>query len=165
MNTPRLMETLITGFWLGATQISLGFCLMSGAGASSLMIFLLIAIWIAGSAAGVSLIKARIGILVFLFALALCLASRILFHVFPYGGIGTAVGLAAAFCCGGYAGSFLRTRTADWGEVRRVLLHENNGFIAGCFLGTCILFFSAAFLSVGAALLGCALLAKRIGWG
>jgi len=74
----------------------------------------------------------------------------------------TAVGLCAGALAGAYAGHFLRERAPDWGDVRALLLHENNGFVAGYAAAGALLFVSARALDAAAAVLGAVLLGRSL---
>jgi hypothetical protein len=60
---------------------------------------------------------------------------------------------------GCYAGVFLGLRAPAWGSARPLLLHENNGFVAGIAAAGALLFVSAHVLDAAVGLLGAGLLA------
>jgi hypothetical protein len=76
----------------------------------------------------------------------------------PFHPLASAAGLAAGAVAGSYAGVFLGRRAVTWGDARRLLLHENNGFVAGIAAGGALLFASTRALDAAAGLLGVALL-------
>lgn len=155
------LEIFGTGLWLALMQVSLGFALLCGAGATILFYFLLIAIWIAGSAFGV-LARGRISSMVcFLLAMALAIAAHVSLAMQPFGGAGFLICLASGLLCGFYAGLFFRERIAGLNNVRLVLLHENNGFMAGYVVATLFLFVSVTALHVVAIVLAAALVGLR----
>lgn len=162
-----VVEAVATGFFLGLTQVALGFALLSGAGASALRFFALTAAWLTGSAfgalsasrGGAATASRGTGLLVT--ALLGALAARAALSLAPFHVASSGAGLLAGALMGGYAGRFLGERAPAWGEVRALLLHENNGFIAGFAAASLLLFVSARALDAVVGGLGFALLAAR----
>ncbi|APR82525.1 Hypothetical protein A7982_07874 [Minicystis rosea] len=162
-----VIEAIVTGTFLGLTQTALGFALLAGAGASALLFFALTAAWIAGgviaSAILVPRARAHTGARLLAVVLVALGLARVALARWPFHPLVSAVGLIAGLCAGGYAGLFLGTRAAAWGEPRPLLLHENNGFIAGIAVGGGLLFVSTRALDVVAGALGIALLTWSAG--
>jgi len=161
MGRRHAAEAFATGAWLGGMQLSLGFAQMAGAGAAALLFLAHTAAWIAGGALGVML-GARRSTVLLATALAVAFAARSLLEAAPFLPLAVGAGLTAGALCGAYAGSFLRTRAAAWGEVRRLLLHENNGFITGYGAGALLLFVDTRALDGCLALLGLILLIPQL---
>jgi hypothetical protein len=156
-------EAMGTGAFLGLAQTALGFALLAGSGASALLFFALTAAWLAGGALGAALLvpRARGGTERRLLALALVVfaAARAVLAHWPFHPLAAAACLAAGAIAGGYAGVFLGLRASAWGEARALLLHENNGFVAGIAAGGALLFVSTHALDAAVALSGVGLLA------
>jgi len=143
----RALQASLVGLSLGLLQLSLGFGLMRGAGASAALFFGLIACWIGGGAFGSRSVRtAKAGLVWLLLSLLLLLFALVQLERASFAPSSAWLGLGAAFGVGGYAGAFLAERSASWGSARRVLLHENNGFILGYALGTFILLGAASLL-------------------
>jgi hypothetical protein len=159
-------EAIVTGLFLGLAQTALAFALLTGSGASALLFFALTAAWIAGGALGAALLAPRVqpgreARLLALVLVALGLARWVL-ACRPFHPLASAAGLAAGAIAGGYAGVFLAGRASTWGDARRLLLHENNGFVAGIAAGGALLFASTRALDAAAGVLGAALLAASL---
>jgi hypothetical protein len=157
-------EAIVTGAFLGLAQTALAFALLTGSGASALLFFALTAVWIAGGALGAALLVPRLrpgseARLLALVLVALVLARWGLAR-WPFHPLASAAGLGAGVIAGCYAGVFLGGRASTWGDARRLLLHENNGFVAGIAAGGALLFVSTRALDAAAGLLGAALLAS-----
>jgi hypothetical protein len=164
-------EAIATGLFLGLAQTALAFALLTGSGASALLFFALTAAWIAGGAVGAAHLAPRVrpGQQARLLALVLVVlgVARWVLARWPLHPLVSAGGLAAGAVAGCYAGVFLGARARTWGDARRLLLHENNGFVAGIAAGGALLFASTRALDAAAGLLGTALLAAslaRRGW-
>jgi hypothetical protein len=162
-------EAIVTGLFLGLAQTALGFALLTGSGASVLLFFALTAAWIAGGALGAALVARRVSpageawflaLVLVVLGVAWCVLGR-----WPYHSLASAVGLAAGAIAGCYAAVFLAARAQAWGDARRLLLHENNGFVAGIAAGGALLFASTHALDAAAALLGIALLGSSLAGG
>jgi hypothetical protein len=138
VTTNRIVEAWGAGIWLGLTQLTLGFAIVHGAGAAAILFFALTAAWLAGGAAGATILRGR-HLFLLPAALALVAGARLALGHAPFGTPSLLLGLLAGAASGAYAGSFLAGRAAAWREVRRLLLHENNGFIAGYVLGAALL--------------------------
>lgn len=161
MSRRQIAEAFATGAWLGGLQLSLGFALMAGAGAAAVLFFALTAAWLAGGVLGVLGGAARHTWLLTL-ALAATLLARVMLAAAPFLPLSVGAGLAAGVAAGAYAGAFLRSRAAEWGQVRLLLLHENNGFICGYVLGAVLLFLDARALDASLAALGAILLLTQL---
>lgn len=162
----RALEAAATGAWLGLTQAALGFALLSGAGASAALFFALLGVWLAGGLAGTLGRGGQAGAgqrRALLLGAALCgaAAARAALWRWPFSAAPTWAGLAAGALAGAYAGRFLRDRSVDWGDARRLLLHENNGFLFGFVVAGSLLFVSAHVLWAAVLVGGLGLL----GWG
>jgi len=153
----RHAEALLTGAWLGLTQVALGFALMSGHGGSATLYFALTATWLAGGAGGV-FCGARLGLPLLAGALSLAAGARLSLLFAPFGHLGLLLSLAAALAAGAYAGHFLRDRAREWPRVGALLLAENNGFIVGYVAAGALLFVDARWLDGLVAGLGGALI-------
>jgi hypothetical protein len=162
MRLEHKAEAFATGAWLGLTQAALGFSLMAGAGASATMFLLLTGVWIGAGAAGVTLVPRRAAAPLLGAALAAAVAARLALAAAPFQIWAVAADLAAGALCGAYAGAFLRHRAAAWGTVRALLLHENNGFVAGFAAAGGLLLAGARALDVTAVTLGVSLLAWSV---
>jgi hypothetical protein len=167
---PRALvaEALVTGLFLGVVQTALAFALLTGSGASPLLFFALTAAWIAGGALGAALLARRVRperqarlLAVVLIAFG---GARWVLAGWPFHPLASAGGLAAGAVAGCYAGVFLGVRASTWGDARRLLLHENNGFVAGIAAGGALLFASSRALDAAAGLLGTALLVASSPW-
>jgi len=132
------IEAFATGAWLGLTQVALGFALMAGAGASALIFFGLTAAWLGGGCLGLLVARGRVTALLW-GALVLAVVARFWLAASPFSATSTLVALLAGAAAGAYSGAFLRHRAMEWQEVRQLLLHENNGFIAGYVLAAALL--------------------------
>jgi hypothetical protein len=156
-------EAIGTGAFLGLVQTALGFALLTGSGASALLFFALTAAWIAGGAVGAALLvpRARRGTDTRLLTLALVVlaAARAALACWPFHPLAAAAGLGAGAIAGGYAGVFLGLRAPAWGDARPLLLHENNGFVAGIAAAGALLFVSTHALDAAVGLSGAGLLA------
>jgi hypothetical protein len=156
-------EAIATGAFLGLTQTALGFALLSGSGASALLFFALTASWLAGGALGAALLapraRHRTDPRLLAFALVAFAVARTALVRWPFHPLAAAVGFGAGAVAGGYAGLFLGTRAAAWGNARPLLLHENNGFVAGIAAGGALLFVSTHALDAAVGLSGAGLLA------
>jgi hypothetical protein len=157
-------EAIATGVFLGLAQTALGFALLTGSGASALLFFALTAAWIAGGALGAGLLAPRmragrdaglLALVLVAFGLARWALAR-----WPFHPVVSAAGIGAGVVAGCYAGVFLGGRASTWGDARRLLLHENNGFVTGIAAGGALLFVSTRALDAAAGLLGMALLAS-----
>jgi len=162
---PLAVEAMATGFFLGTAQVALGFSILAGAGASALRFFALTAAWIAGAALGV-LGGGRggpaFGIRLLAASLLGVASARAALIGAPFHDASSAAGLLAGALTGAYAGSFLGERAPAWGDVRALLLHENNGFLAGFASAWALLFASARALDRSLGVLGIVLLAARL---
>jgi hypothetical protein len=157
------VEATATGFFLGLVQVALGFALLAGADASALRFFALTAAWLAGSALGVlrggrgdASSTRLLAVALVAIAVARAALARAPFH-----DAAAVLGLFAGALAGGYAGRFLGERAATWGDVRALLVHENNGFIAGFAAGSLLLCVSARALDAAVGALGAFLLGSR----
>jgi hypothetical protein len=153
------IEAFATGAWLAFLQVALGFALVAGAGASALVFFALTACWLAGGAVAILALRGRSGAPLLVVALGLGVLARLALVAAPFAAHATALGLLAGAAGGGYAGSYLGERSRQSGDTRRVLLHENNGFVAGFLAaGLCLLasvyVVDAIVLGLGGLLLG-----------
>lgn len=148
-----------TGAWLGAAQVSLGFAMLVGIGASAVVYFALLAGWIAAGAIGAaSRPRARGHLLVAFLSL---LAMRALSIAMPFGTLTIVVALACCVACGSYAGAFIAHEGSQAAEPRRFLLHENNGFVVGFAAASALLYLSIHLLDALVAAGGVALLVTR----
>jgi len=158
-----LAEAMGTGAFLGLVQASLGFALLAGSGASALLFFALTASWIAGGVAGAALLvpRARSGTSARLLVLVLVVlaVARAALARWPFHPLASAAALGAGAVAGGYAGVFLGLRAPAWGDARALLLHENNGFVAGIAAAGALFFVSTRALDAAVILSGAALLA------
>ncbi len=158
---PLAAEAAATGSWLGATQVALGFGLMASAGSSITLFLLFIATWLLGGALGATLMVDRL-LTVLLGSAALAAAgARWALAAWPMSAAATVCGLGAGFVAGAYAGAYLRARAGEWDQVRRLLLHENNGFLVGYVAATASLFYSATVLELPLDALAAALLVAQ----
>jgi hypothetical protein len=157
-------EAMGTGVFLGLVQTALAFALLAGSGASAILFFALTGAWIAGGALGAALLvpRARGRTETGLLALALFApaGARVALVSWPFHLLAAAAGLGAGAVAGAYAGVFLGLRARVWADARSVLLHENNGFVAGIAAGGALLFVSTHALDAAAALAGAVLLAR-----
>jgi hypothetical protein len=161
---------MATGAWLGLVQVGLGFALLAGSGASAFLFFALTGAWLGGGALGVlggwarSAPRSRASMGPWLLGLSLVAVglARVVLAQSRFSDAFTAVGLGAGAFAGAYAGHFLRERAPDWGDVRALLLHENNGFVAGYAAAGALLFVSARALDAAAAVLGVVLLGRSL---
>jgi len=149
-----------TGLWLGLQQVALGFALMAGAGGTAILFFAFLAAWIAGGAVGAA--WGRRPRLSLAAAFVLAVAARLALEAWPFTPLSIAVTLAAGAASGAYAGLFLRERAPAWGDPRRLLLWENNGFVSGYALAGILLFWSSHVLEGLTAVLGLLLFADRL---
>lgn len=158
-----VLEATATGVFLGFAQVALGFALLTGAGASALLVFALTAAWLAGGALSAAVLGARAcrPSRALTVALAAFGTARAALVAWPYSPLSIGMGLGAGALAGGYAALFLRDRASAWGDARPLLLHENNGFVAGIAVGGGLLLVSTRALDAAAGALGGALLA----WG
>lgn len=160
----RAAEAAATGLWLGLTQVALGFALLSGAGASAALFFGLVGAWLAGGLAGaLGRAPPRSGrgrALLLGAALLGAAGARAALERAPFEAGAAGAGLAAGALAGAYAGRFLRDRAAAGWDPRALLLHENNGFVAGFVAAGALLFVSTRALDGAALLVGLLLL----GW-
>jgi hypothetical protein len=156
----QALEAAATGAWLGLAQVTLGFALLAGVGASAAMFFALLGAWLAGGVAGALAGRRERGVLLGA-ALVAIVAARGVLSQWPFSGAGAWVGLGAGALAGAYAARFLRDRAAAGWDVRALLLHENNGFLTGFVAGAALLFVSARVLDVAVVVGGVGLCA----WG
>jgi hypothetical protein len=159
-------EAVATGCFLGFSQVALGFALLTGAGASALIFFALTATWLAGGALFAAVVPARVlgpsGLRLLAIAIAALASARAALSQWPYDARSTLMGLLAGLLAGGYAGHFLRDRAPLWGSARPLLLHENNGFVAGIAGGGALLLVSTRALDAATISLGAALLVAQV---
>lgn len=160
----RVLEAVATGVWLGLTQVALGFALLGGAGASAVLFFALTAAWILGGAIGVTWVRGRAGIALLAAALVVASSARLLLLTAPFASGATLAAFAAGLLCGGYAGSFFASRASIWGDTRRLLFHENNGFLVGLTGAGALLLLVPLALDPAALALGVLLLGARVAW-
>jgi hypothetical protein len=160
----RILEAMGTGIWLGLVQVALGFAVLGGAGASAVLFFGLTAAWIFGGALGVTWVRGRAGILLLAFALAVAAVARLWLLASAFDTGATICAFIAAMLCGAYAGSFFAARANIWQDSRRLLLHENNGFLLGLTSAAVSLLLIPSALDPAALTLGLALLAARLVW-
>ncbi len=154
---PLAAEAVATGSWLGATQVALGFGLMASAGSSITLFLSFIATWLLGGVLGATLMVGRL-LMVLLGSAALASAgARWALAAWPMTAAATVAGLGAGLVAGAYAGAYLRARAPEWDQVRRLLLHENNGFVVGYVAASASLLHSAAVLELPVAVLAAAL--------
>jgi hypothetical protein len=152
------MEAFGAGCWLGLAQVSLGFAVMAGAGASALLFFLLTGVWIAGGVVGMTQGR-RLGTgRLLLGSVVLVAAARVCLWLAPFWLASTVLGLAAGFLPGAYSGSFIRSRSERFGKISSLLFNENNGFITGYLLAAGLLFVDVFWLDAAAVLLAATLL-------
>lgn len=149
----------MTGLWLGLAQVALSYALLVGAGASAVQVFLVTGAWLAGGAVGT---RSRRSMPLLALALVALVAARLALSFAPFARPAAAVALVAAIACGAYAGSFLATRAALFGDTSAVLFHENNGFLVGWILGGGLLFVHPLGLEVAVLVLGVLLLAEAL---
>lgn len=154
-------EAMATGSWLGATQVALGFALMTGAGASITLFLLFIATWLLGGALGATLAADRLLTVLLGSAALATTGARWALGAWSMSSAATAAGLGAGLVAGAYAGAYLRARAPEWDQVRRLLLHENNGFLVGYVLASASLFHSAIALELPVGILAAALLVAQ----
>jgi hypothetical protein len=158
-----MAEAIGTGAFLGLVQTALGFALLAGSGASAILFFALTGAWIAGGALGAALLvprargRAETGLLAL--ALIAPAGARLALASSPFHPLAVAAGLGAGAVAGAYAGVFLGLRARAWGDARSLLLHENNGFVAGIAAAGALLFVSTHALDAAVVLAGAALLA------
>jgi len=162
MKTAQAAETLLTGIWLGLSQVCLGFSIMASAGASALWFFLTLLIWLCGSAAGVVLLKPGTGRYLIFVALLSAIAARQALMSLPFDNGALIIGLSAAFILGAYAGLFFRERSMEWNQVRLLLFYENNGFLLGFVAGSALIFVSGVALTSAVFLSGSVLVIWRL---
>ncbi len=160
----RIVEAVATGFWLGLAQVALGFALLGGAGASAVLFFGLTAAWIFGGAVGVTWVRGRAGALLLAVALAAAAGARVTLLTSPFAPGAVTAALVAGLLCGAYAGSFFASRVSLWGDTRRLLLHENNGFLLGLTAAGVSLLLTPRALDPTALALGVTLLGVRLAW-
>ncbi len=127
------IELLLTGFWLGHSQVALGFHLLLSQGAGVAFYFAMLALWLAGALAGtITPVGGRRGLALQAvaaggFGLALVTARNLPFSPWSLGTI-----LAAVLLLGAFGGWFIQDRATAAGKgAARVLFHENNGFVLG----------------------------------
>lgn len=136
-------DFFFTGFWLGTSQVALAFHLLYSQGASVIYYFALIALWLSGSVVALAFVSnASSGPWLKAACLVLFLLSALVARADAFSTTSLAVLLLAVISFGVYAGWFLRVSVGRIGEVRRVMLHENNGFILGYALSGMLLFYS-----------------------
>lgn len=156
-------EFFFTGFWLGASQVSLAFHLLYSQGASVVYYFALIALWLLGSVLSLLLLgRASLGPWLKASCLALFLASVIAARTNAFDSLSLILLVSAIAAFGLYAGWFLKFSVGGLGDVRAVMLHENNGFIAGYAAGGVLLFFSVVAIDLLSLFCGCLLLAHGL---
>lgn len=149
-----------TGLWLGLLQTALGYALLAESGSSILLYFAALIVWIAGGAVGAALPMTNSRPLLLAAGIAaIAAAGALAAHPFTPEAAGAA--LTAGFLAGVFAGRFLALRSLDFGDARRVLFLENNGFVVGLALGLVFLFVDPLALAISTALLWSALLADR----
>lgn len=143
MRSRENFDLAVNGFWLGSAQVGLVFHLIYSQGAGVLFYFSLISLWLLGSIAGMKLVSDRY------LALKLEIAALVSFGVAalvarsaPFTAWSLVCVLLAVILISGYAGWFLKSRTTAYGDVSRVLLFENNGFVAGYAVAGALLFYS-----------------------
>ncbi|MCA9803682.1 MAG: hypothetical protein KC777_17040 [Cyanobacteria bacterium HKST-UBA02] len=143
MRNRENFDLTVNGFWLGSAQVGLVFHLIYSQGAGVLFYFALIALWLLGSIAGMKLVnnrylamKLEVAALIFFGLAALVTRSA------PFTPWSLACVLLAVILISGYAGWFLKSRATAYGDVSRVLLFENNGFVLGYAVAGALLFYS-----------------------
>lgn len=157
----RAAEAAATGSWLGATQVALGFALMAGAGSSVTLFLFFVATWLLGGALGATLAADRLLTVLLGSAVLAATGARCALAAWPMSAAATAAGLGAGLIAGAYAGAYLRARAPEWDQVRRLLLHENNGFLVGYLAASASLFYSATVLELPLGALAAALLVAQ----
>ncbi len=131
---PASLLALGIGLWLALLQFAYFFLLEVRLTSRATSFFTALFFWLIGFLVGLNLANRRaFPILVGLAPLAYYLAFLLL-RCFPHQlSILPAVGVCIAVA-GALAGSFFPYGTDHFPDVRRLLLHENNGFIVGILL-------------------------------
>lgn len=145
------------GFWLGVSQVALGFHLLYSQGAAVVYYFALVSVWLFGSVIALVALKSQFKeVYIGCGCLLLLVAAFGMARLQPFGALSLALLLLSSLVQGVFAGWFLKSRIASGGSVSSVMLHENNGFIAGYGVAGALLFFSISkldLLAVGAGVL------------
>ncbi|MBI1272435.1 hypothetical protein GC174_18570 [bacterium] len=145
------------GFWLGVSQVALGFHLLYSQGAAVVYYFALVSVWLFGSVIALVALKSKVkGVYLGLGCLLLLIVAFGAARLQPFGAMSLALLLLSSLIQGVFAGWFLKSRIALGGSVSSVMLHENNGFISGYGVAGALLFFSVSkldLLAVGAGVL------------
>ena len=137
------------GFWLGVSQVALGFHLLYSQGAAVIYYFALVSVWLAGSVIALVAIKSKVnGFYLGCGCLLVLMAAFIAARLEPFGSLSLLVLLLSGLVQGVFAGWFLKSRIACGGSVSSVMLHENNGFIVGYAAAGALLFFSISSLDL-----------------
>ncbi len=152
-------ELVLTGFWLGVSQVGLAFHLLFTQGAHVVHYFMLLTLWLSGSACGLLYgLRKMIGIGLAAGGLLLYFATAGLSNAPALTAWSLAVIIMAVLAHSGYAGWYLRSRVQLTNAVREVLMFENIGFVCGYTVAACSLFFSIAAINLTSLISGCSLL-------
>jgi hypothetical protein len=127
------LDLYLTGFWLGLTQVGLGFHLLASQGAGALFYFATLALWLGGSVAGTfHRGSTTFGRGLLLVVTVAYLPTALIARWAPFTGWSLIAGLLSVALAGAFAGWFLQDRVAlSSSGVAATLFHENNGFLAG----------------------------------
>jgi len=163
MKPSIVFDLTLTGLLLGAAQVALFFHMLATTGAMVIVPFLLIVIWLIGSISGLRISESpRAGFAILLTGLLLLSITILTKEQLQFSALGTTLSCVSALCFGAFGGWFLKVWIKRTGEVSRVLLHENNGFIAGYTLAAALLFSSAKNLNALLVLLAVLALARSL---
>ncbi|MEZ4537309.1 MAG: hypothetical protein R3D26_20260 [Cyanobacteriota/Melainabacteria group bacterium] len=115
------------GFWLGVSQVALGFHLLYSQGAAVIYYFALVSVWLAGSVIALVAIKSKFkGVYLGSGCLLVLFGAFTAARLEPFGSMSLLVLLLSGLVQGVFAGWFLKSRIACGGSVSSVMLHENN---------------------------------------
>lgn len=137
------LDLYVTGFWLGLTQVGLGFHLLASQGAGALFYFATLALWLGGGVAGTLHRRSTtFGRGLLLSATVAYLHTALVARWSPFTGWSLIAGLFSIALAGAFAGWFLQDRAAlSSSGVAATLFHENNGFLAGYAVAAMLLLF------------------------
>lgn len=134
---------LVTGLWLGFSQVGLTFQLLYSQGASVIFYFALVVLWLLGSIIALSFFNSKTyGYLLKILSWLLFLVTTNVCINQPFTNLSLVCVLSAVIVFGMFAGWFFKDSVASYKNIKTFLLYENNGFIMGYAISGLMLLYS-----------------------
>lgn len=149
------LEFLLTGLWLGLSQVALTFHLLYSQGASVIFYFALIFLWLLASVIAIFFIEKKLtGFILKLLSILSFVFTAYLARVESFTTLSLAITIVAVVLTGLFSGYFFKTAVEKCESISTFLLIENNGFIFGYGLGGLFLFYSIMTVDIFTVLAG-----------